>query len=203
MSWQRDGSFATPYEACAGGATVARLQRLLSDLDSRMQVQEHKGLDINAPDVETGERLLIAAAVNGHGHLVRALVAMGARVNQVDNTVMRQTALHYAAAAGKEDAVVQLLACGAFPHLQDASGDTPLHWCVASVFVFCFVLSCVCVCVCVCVCMCWLCWLLLRCCISSAYAGLVWHLWLVACGLWLVACGLSCAVLVFVYFGSP
>ena len=124
----RDSAFRTPAEACVGGASVARLVSLLDDLASRMRLQERRTFDINAPDRETGMRLLHSAAYHGHEHLVRALLSRGAVANQVDNTVTRQTALHYACVAGHAEVVAVLLEFNAYPHLQDGAGDTPLHW---------------------------------------------------------------------------
>jgi ankyrin repeat protein len=74
-----------------------------------------------------GMTALHRAAKNVFGHLevVRALIANGAEVNEVDKDVC--TALHYAASDGRSDVIQELIAKGADVNLVESNGMTALH----------------------------------------------------------------------------
>lgn len=64
---------------------------------------------------------------SGYDDLVEILVRAGAKVNDVDGTKQKRTALH-AAVAGEEDVIMQkLLQCGADLAAVDAEGHTVFH----------------------------------------------------------------------------
>jgi ankyrin repeat protein len=80
------------------------------------------------PDADAGRgrgRPLRAAASNGHGAAIAALLAAGALVNAVNSG--GRAALMYAAFNGYTAVTAALLAAGADVHLTDESGDTALH----------------------------------------------------------------------------
>ena len=68
------------------------------------------------------------AARNRQWEKVRRLVEQGGNVNDVDNTLYRKTALHYAARSGNSDICSLLLSRGANVSQTDKDGDTPLHF---------------------------------------------------------------------------
>ena len=79
---------------------------------------------------EVGESPLHVAAWRGQAAVVAALLAHGADVNLVDTVYSKTTPLHEAVRGGYRDVVKLLINGGALVDAQDASGDTPLHWCV-------------------------------------------------------------------------
>jgi uncharacterized protein len=88
-----------------------------------------RGADIKNRDKE-GRNPLVWAAYNGHAPMVRFLVERGVDLQAVnDRTGL--SALHYAAMAGRPEAVAALLAAGADINVRDRDGKTPLVWAVS------------------------------------------------------------------------
>lgn len=82
---------------------------------------------VNLQDTDDGRTLLmLAVGLEDALGLIRFLIDRGADVNLADHTG-GHTALHFAAINLDKEAIRILLAAGADPNAQDASGWTPLH----------------------------------------------------------------------------
>lgn len=75
----------------------------------------------------SGDSLLHLAAWNGRLDAVARLIALGADVNMIDNTVSRWTPLHEACRGGHTEIARLLLSSGAKLDAVDTMGDSPLH----------------------------------------------------------------------------
>jgi ankyrin repeat protein len=112
---QRDGEGRTLMHVCAEAGMDERVFALLRS----------KGLSTSDMTL-VGKQPLHVASVKS----IPVLVAAGADLAAVDNK--GQTALHIAAAAGRQDLVTELLRLGASVFVTDKEGRTPLHWAAAS-----------------------------------------------------------------------
>ena len=114
------GTGLDPTERSRAGLTLMHIAAQ-NGLDERvLQLLRAKGLGLNdaAPD---GRRPIHFANVKS----ITVLAKAGADLNVVDRD--GRTALHWAAAEGRQDAVAQLLALNASVFNADAKGRTPLH----------------------------------------------------------------------------
>jgi len=105
----------TPTEqlhAAARSGDVAEVTRLLDS-----------GVNVDARD-DLGSTPLLEAAWEGHGEVVRVLLAHGANVNASRDDA---TALQYAVLTGRAAIVAQLLKAGARTDVRDRFGATVLH----------------------------------------------------------------------------
>lgn len=127
-----DAAKTAAAEAQANGVPVEAVPasgRPLNDLSAGVGTapnsRSHYHVDVAN---EVGESPLHVAAWRGQAAVVAALLAQGADVNIVDTVYSQTTPLHEAVRAGYRDVVKILINGGALVDLQDASGDTPLHW---------------------------------------------------------------------------
>lgn len=99
----------------SGGAKKCQLDALRAELKEFLQ---------NGPQYDAATPLH-QAAEDGEVDVVKALLAMGADVNEVDPE--GQTPLFFAASWGNAEACKALIDGGAEVEKKDESGDTPLH----------------------------------------------------------------------------
>ena len=99
------------------------LRRFFLVEGSEELIQRH-----NYEEGEGGRTLLHAASWYGHRNIVQFLLNLGADANAHDSASSKTTALMEAARAGRREICMDLVRNGADLFLQDAHGDTALHW---------------------------------------------------------------------------
>ena len=115
-------------EEAAQQFSAEQLQEYFASVVEEGDLEEVERLIGEGVDVDertNGWPLIVEAASEGHGAVVRALVESGAAVDAMDNNGW--TALHLAAENGHAECVVALAGAGADVNAEDDSGKRPIH----------------------------------------------------------------------------
>jgi pectate lyase len=109
---------AEPTLSLQEAASIGDINTVKSLLD--------KGVDANSWDNSGGDTALERATEKGHKEVVELLIAHGANINAIRQTLPGGTSLHLAVMSGHKDIVELLIAKGADVNAKNSEGETAL-----------------------------------------------------------------------------